>query len=1269
MAHESVFAKALPKVGHANRHTQNGEIESGGTDPDDPVSQADLEEGEILDSGQEDSDDQQAGGNCAASGPAGPAAAQGLMHKGPPLPPQGPQGLHPPFPKLEKRKRKKRKKEADGEPKQKRAHYVDHDRVVDDTVWFPPESNVPLGHHPGGGGPHLGHHGGRGGHHPHMQQLPHHPHPQHHGGPMPPRDFGSPGPYDDGFMQSPRGRDSPDGGGPGGLDCPQEGMGGPPHQGFPQGGGRGGHRGGRGGKPHPMDMRRGPPKKKRRKKSMGGMGARGNKRGGGGGGDAPKSRSICKFYLDSKCVKGTECPFSHDAPQARKRDMCKFYLSGYCARGEHCSFMHQEFPCKFFHTGAKCFADASCRFSHQPLTEETQRLLGRVQDNNGGPPDRGDGVMMGPPEDRGDQCDPQERSNDADRGETSPRGDSGEFMGPPLHMLKRPSLLGSPPRHVKEAAESWRMQFLGGPPGAGPQGVPFVQQGPAMMSPPRGGPMGSLQGFPPRPSFYMDTLQCSPVRGMPMAGSTPPHGGHPGMGPNPLCLDEGFGQGPMPIGAGPGPHPAGLCSPDISSPPLQDQGPSFVGEPRSMGPDGMPQLGVFFDPSQDQPMSPPPSQQQPQQQQQQQQPQQQPHQQPQQQAIPGLTLTEFSSSRLSPPPQQTTIPGLDLVDQTSAKSPSPRQGDEADGGRDREGSDDEMWQPSERRGLPPNLPWRQRQLFLRIQQQQKEQRAAEEAAAPAASPEAPSHPVEAEMEEQGPKKAEVREEEKKPVVAAVVDAGSSDDDEDYDDDQPLTAVLKKLQEQAVKSIAPAKSSGGTTAPALLPTPSAIVAPSPGTINFAEMMSRIEQQVPSQSQTNFWKHLFSSVPAATTPAVDTAPVPTPPTSRDPRRARAETQLPKPAAEAPQSSRDPRLRDKLPLPPTPKPEIAFVESKDGDAPYRLVSILRALPNYDDVARGGSLPHSKLRSDPRFAKYCVNLPPEAPKPATVVAKPTVAKPSISELPLPPPPPPPPKPAGVNRRDPRVARHLEQQHVAPDNKAAVVPEPQKSSATVPEVQQHQPQQQQQLPLPKMDPRKAAAMAAGSAKANGGTALPPVVRIDPRLARRLEQMQQKQQQQATEPSSHLVVKKDEEMEVSTEPVDAKPPPPPPKRDPRQKSRTVRNPRAGLAARKNRMDYASPLSSYESEGDRPSGYSSYQRRPQPRPPVPPALVEPPPASTVSLPVVLPSPMVPALPLASQAMPPPSPAIISDALLCDADQAIKSLKDVFKTKDPTASPFC
>lgn len=100
-------------------------------------------------------------------------------------------------------------------------------------------------------------------------------------------------------------------------------------------------------------------------------------------------------------------------------------------------------------------------------------------------------------------------------------------------------------------------------------------------------------------------------------------------------------------------------------------------------------------------------------------------------------------------------------------------------------------------------------------------------------------------------------------------------------------------------------------------------------------------------------------------------------------------------------------------------------------------------------------------------------------------------------------------------------------------------------------------------------------------------------------------------------------------------------------------PRGNADGRKNRMDYASPLSTYDSEVDRPSGYSSYQRRPQPRPPVLPADAMPPP------PPPPPPPPKPA----------PVPALISDDLLFQADQAMKSLKDVFKTKDPTASPFC
>lgn len=87
-------------------------------------------------------------------------------------------------------------------------------------------------------------------------------------------------------------------------------------------------------------------------------------------------RLICRHFLLGKCIKGDECQLEHalDVHSVFK-DVCKFYVQGCCTKGQTCPFMHETFPCKFFHSFSKCFQGDGCRFSHEPLTDLTRKLL------------------------------------------------------------------------------------------------------------------------------------------------------------------------------------------------------------------------------------------------------------------------------------------------------------------------------------------------------------------------------------------------------------------------------------------------------------------------------------------------------------------------------------------------------------------------------------------------------------------------------------------------------------------------------------------------------------------------------------------------------------------------------------------------------------------------------------------------------------------------------------------------------------------------------
>ncbi|RZF46145.1 hypothetical protein LSTR_LSTR013103 [Laodelphax striatellus] len=98
-----------------------------------------------------------------------------------------------------------------------------------------------------------------------------------------------------------------------------------------------------------------------------GIGMRGGKKGG-------DEKEICIYHMQGKCHRGDDCPYSHDAMPPRKMELCKFYLMDCCAKKDKCLYMHAEFPCKYFHTGLKCFSGKNCKFRHAKLTDDLRAI-------------------------------------------------------------------------------------------------------------------------------------------------------------------------------------------------------------------------------------------------------------------------------------------------------------------------------------------------------------------------------------------------------------------------------------------------------------------------------------------------------------------------------------------------------------------------------------------------------------------------------------------------------------------------------------------------------------------------------------------------------------------------------------------------------------------------------------------------------------------------------------------------------------------------------
>ena len=56
-----------------------------------------------------------------------------------------------------------------------------------------------------------------------------------------------------------------------------------------------------------------------------------------------KSKIICKYFIQGKCIKGEACPYLHskvEKPKAITQLECPMYNIGFCKNGRNCQFLH-----------------------------------------------------------------------------------------------------------------------------------------------------------------------------------------------------------------------------------------------------------------------------------------------------------------------------------------------------------------------------------------------------------------------------------------------------------------------------------------------------------------------------------------------------------------------------------------------------------------------------------------------------------------------------------------------------------------------------------------------------------------------------------------------------------------------------------------------------------------------------------------------------------------------------------------------------------------